>query len=192
MAVLVRTFFLGISESLKVLYRINDEKVVQATWLPASGGQGAFVSPPASALALLKSLPDNGKLFVRVFDFSGNGHDAQFNLGTVSVARAQVAAACGWQEKQPASRAAPIPGKRTDLSQSERGGPSGAKWMAAPAPGEVARLAAVLQSMALLSPSKVQVGVDAFLAGKHTSVGASGRRGPLLVVSRLSASAFFA
>jgi hypothetical protein len=80
----------------KVIYRINNAKPVETTWAAATNGNSVFASPPDRALALIKALPDNGTLFVRVFDFRGAVHDATFNLGVVSAARARVAAACRW------------------------------------------------------------------------------------------------
>jgi hypothetical protein len=89
--------YLGNSESgRKVIYQINDAKPVETTWAAATNGNSLFASPPDRALALIKALPDNGTLFVRVFDFRGAVHDAAFNLGVVSAARARVAAACRW------------------------------------------------------------------------------------------------
>jgi hypothetical protein len=49
---------------------------------------------PDDALALIRSLPDEGALFVRVTDAQGRGHDATFQLKGLARAGALIARAC--------------------------------------------------------------------------------------------------
>ena len=100
LAVLTQGAFLGLSDALKVTYRIGDAAPISAMWNAASGGQGAF-SP--AAVPFIRALPDDGKLFFRIFDFKGTPHDASFNLDKVSDVRSKVAIACSWDQKPPAA-----------------------------------------------------------------------------------------
>ena len=45
---------------------------------------------------LLKSMEDNSRMFVRVYESRGVEYDATFNLGNVSKVRDQIAATCRW------------------------------------------------------------------------------------------------
>jgi hypothetical protein len=92
-AVIVPDAFIGSSETLRVLYRINDGKATEARWHPSTSGKGAFVP---NAVSFIKLLPDDGDLFVRVHDFQGSGHDASFRLGAVSDVRSKIATLCRW------------------------------------------------------------------------------------------------
>ncbi|MGA8989479.1 MAG: hypothetical protein WB500_03675 [Rhodoplanes sp.] len=59
----------------------------------------------------LKVLPDNGRLFVRAFDFQGAGKDASFDLGTASEVREKIRVTCRWPAPKPAAKASsPVAG----------------------------------------------------------------------------------
>jgi hypothetical protein len=83
---------------------VNDAPAVRESWLPSSTGQGAFAPNP---VATLTALPDNGTVFVRLTDYSGNFHDTKFNLGAISDIREKVRQTCKWPDTAPAARNAP-------------------------------------------------------------------------------------
>jgi hypothetical protein len=99
--------YLGVSggPTIKVIYRIGDARPVETSWSRSTGGESVFASNP---IGLAKALPDGGKLFVRVTDFSGAPHDASFDLGAVGEARSRVASACRWPDaaQEPAHKPA--------------------------------------------------------------------------------------
>lgn len=95
--------YLGNTGGTPVLFRVNSDQPVKATWHTSSNGKGAFA--PAGFINLL---PDNGKLFLRVSDFRNNTHDLTLDLGDVSTPRTKVIAAC--------QRAVPQPRPRADKS----------------------------------------------------------------------------
>jgi hypothetical protein len=78
-------------ESGTVLLQINDGPAVTASWSASSNSKGLFAS---NAIALIKRLPDGGKLFVRATGYSRQAGDATFQLGAVTVVKNRVSAAC--------------------------------------------------------------------------------------------------
>ena len=84
--------FLG-WESLRVLYRINDNPVTERRWAASAAGSGAVSN---NAIEFINGLTDNGTLLVSVFDYNGTNHDLRFNLGPVSGLRSQIATVCRW------------------------------------------------------------------------------------------------
>jgi Type VI secretion system VasI, EvfG, VC_A0118 len=85
--------FLGSTDTLKVLVRINDGKPIETLWHPSTNGQAAFA--PA-AVQFIRALPDDGKLFIRATAFDGTTVDGAFTLGKVSEVRDKIATACHW------------------------------------------------------------------------------------------------
>jgi hypothetical protein len=84
--------FLG-WESVRVLYRINDNPVTERQWAASAAGSGAVSN---NAIEFINGLTDNGTLLLSVFDYNGTNHDLRFNLGTVSSLRSQIATVCRW------------------------------------------------------------------------------------------------
>jgi len=78
-------------ESGTVLLQINDGPAVTASWSASSNSKGLFAS---NAIALIKRLPDGGKLFVRATGYSRQADDATFQLGAVTVVKNRISAAC--------------------------------------------------------------------------------------------------
>jgi type VI secretion system VasI family protein len=76
-----------------VLLQINDGPAVTATWSASSNSKGLFAS---NAVALIKTLPDGGKLFVRATGYNRQADDATFQLGAMTVVKNRVSAACKW------------------------------------------------------------------------------------------------
>ncbi len=85
--------FLGIHDMRRVVYRLDEGKPFDVRWTP-SGNQ--VFSP--SGVAFIKSLPDKGRLFFRVFGFDGAPTDAIFDLLSVAELRSKIASACRWSE----------------------------------------------------------------------------------------------
>jgi hypothetical protein len=80
--------------SLKVFYRAEDGAAVERDWPGSPSGKAAFA--PGDAIAFAQSLPESGALFIRVFDATGEPHEATFQLDGIAEVRRRVAAACDW------------------------------------------------------------------------------------------------
>jgi hypothetical protein len=96
-----RFAYFSSGDSVKVLTRINDGPPIETVWTGASQGYGVFAP---SAIQFIRSLPDNGKLFIRAHGFRGQTTDGEFNLGNVSELREKLSRACNW----PAERSLPL------------------------------------------------------------------------------------
>ena len=101
--------FLGVRDMRRVIYRLDEGKPFDVRWAPSITGNRVF-SP--SGVAFIKSLPDKGKLFFRVFGFDGAPTYATFELVSVAELKNKIASACRWSEgvtaqphPQPTSRA---------------------------------------------------------------------------------------
>jgi hypothetical protein len=105
--------YLGSAESLRLIYRINTDKAVETRWTPSREGAAVFVPTMPLAITFIRSLPDNGTLFVRVHDFQGNSEDVTFELGPASEVRAKLAGACSWPTPNQALAPAPAPSTKT-------------------------------------------------------------------------------
>jgi hypothetical protein len=84
--------FLG-WESMRVVYRINDNPAAESRWTASTDGRGAVSD---NAIEFINALTDNGTLLVNVFDYNGTNHDLRFNLGPVSDLRSRIATVCRW------------------------------------------------------------------------------------------------
>jgi hypothetical protein len=79
-------------EQYAITYRVNDGAPVQVPGTMAASGVG--VAFGGDAMRLLRSLPDDGSLAVRVATRGGTYEEGQFSLGGLKVVRDKVAAAC--------------------------------------------------------------------------------------------------
>ena len=82
--------FFGLS--YRVTFRIDDGPEVAETWFGSPAINEALF--PGDALAFLRTLPDEGSLFIRVTDAQGRDHDATFRLKGLAAARDAIARAC--------------------------------------------------------------------------------------------------
>jgi hypothetical protein len=57
---------------------------------------GKTASYKDDAVAVLRSLPEGGRLKVNVLGQQGSNHDATFQLAGFDVIRKKIAAACAW------------------------------------------------------------------------------------------------
>jgi hypothetical protein len=77
-----------------ISYRINDDQPVQLAARSPSFGTGAAFT--GDVIRLLKSLPEEGHVTVRISTRSGAAQDGDFLLGGLKTAREKLAAACKW------------------------------------------------------------------------------------------------
>lgn len=94
----LRTYVGGV-ESLRVIYRINQGAPVETRWTPAKSGDAVFV-PTQAFFPFVRALPDDGTLFVRLFDFQSRVFDLTFNLGPMAELRDMLAKTCQWPAEQ--------------------------------------------------------------------------------------------
>jgi hypothetical protein len=80
--------YLG-SKSVDLLVQNNDAKPTNDVWRASTTGRAAFAP---NAAEFIRSLPDNGKLFIRTTRFAGKTKDGNFKLGAVSQIREKLAA----------------------------------------------------------------------------------------------------
>ena len=94
-----------------VLLQINDGPSATASWSASSNSKGLFAP---DAVALIRSLPDGGKLFVRATGLNRPADDATFQLGAMTVVKNRVSAACKWPPEGAGSpaKARPAPKKK--------------------------------------------------------------------------------
>jgi hypothetical protein len=82
------------SENYAISYRINDDQPVQlAAGSPSFGTGAAF---PGDVVRLLRSLPEEGDIAIRLSTRTGAAQEGHFFLGGLKVVREKVAAACKW------------------------------------------------------------------------------------------------
>jgi hypothetical protein len=77
-----------------ISYRINDDRPVQLAARSPSFGTGAAFT--GDVIRLLKSLPEEGHVAVRISTRSGAAQDGDFLLGGLKTVREKLAAACKW------------------------------------------------------------------------------------------------
>jgi hypothetical protein len=81
----------------KVSYRINDQPAVEERWAAIAGGRSA-VFQGSDVIQFLRSLPERGRLSIRVYDWQGPPHDATFQFSGLDDVRRKIAEACKWPE----------------------------------------------------------------------------------------------
>jgi hypothetical protein len=117
--------FLG-WESMRVVYRLNDNPAIDGRWAAAADGRGAVAG---NAVEFINSLTDGATLLVRVTDYNGADHDLKFSLGGAANLRSQIALVCRWPgavpEEKIATTQAP-PSKRGAKSKPVTAAPAGA------------------------------------------------------------------
>jgi hypothetical protein len=77
-----------------ISYRVNDRPPVQLAAGPPSFGPGAAF--PGDVVRLLQSLPEEGRIAVRISNRSGAVQEGLFLLGGLKTVREKLAAACKW------------------------------------------------------------------------------------------------
>jgi hypothetical protein len=95
----VRTY-IGTSEALPIVYRIDDAPPIDTRWLASRDGSALFLANPTLALTFIRSLPVDGTLRVRVSDFQGRSDEFTYVLGPVDEIRTRIGSACNWPADQ--------------------------------------------------------------------------------------------
>lgn len=81
---------------VKVVYRINEEPSVEQSWRAADTGRSlAF---PGDVVRFLRSMPDGGRILVRVHAGKGPSYESTFQLAGLDSVRRKIAAACNWPQ----------------------------------------------------------------------------------------------
>ena len=80
----------------KVSYRINDQPAIEERWAAFAGGRSAFFK--GDVVQFLRSLPEQGRISISVYDWQGPAHEATFQLFGLEDVRRKIAAACKWPE----------------------------------------------------------------------------------------------
>jgi Type VI secretion system VasI, EvfG, VC_A0118 len=85
--------FIKCGPDVRVVYRVDQS---EATEIPWNAHSTCYLALAPSPIPFIRSLTDEGKIYVRMFDHHGAPHDALFNLGKVSEVRSRLAQACNW------------------------------------------------------------------------------------------------
>ena len=79
---------------VKVVHRINEEPPVEQRWKTAESGRGlAF---PGDVVRFLRSMPDGGRIFFKVYAGNDPPHENTFQLVGLDPVRRKIATACNW------------------------------------------------------------------------------------------------
>jgi hypothetical protein len=82
------------ARDVQVAYQINDQPLVRLAWTAsADGNTASYKNDP---VGFLQSLPEGARLKINVFDGSGRGHEATFQLAGLDAIREKIAAPCKW------------------------------------------------------------------------------------------------
>jgi len=79
---------------VKVVYRINEEPPVEQRWKTAEAGRG--VAFAGDVVRFLRSIPEGGRILVKVYAGRGSPNESTFQLAGLDSVRRKVAAACNW------------------------------------------------------------------------------------------------
>lgn len=79
---------------IQVAYQINDQPLVRLAWTASADGNTA--NSKNDPVGFLQSLPEGARLKINVFDGSGGGHEATFQLAGLDAVREKIAAPCKW------------------------------------------------------------------------------------------------
>jgi hypothetical protein len=82
------------ASEVQVDYQINDQPFVRLQWTVSADGKTA--SYKGDAVGLLRSLPEDPRLKISVFDRQGLGQEATFQLTGLDDVRKKIGLACKW------------------------------------------------------------------------------------------------
>jgi hypothetical protein len=81
---------------VKVIYRINEEPSVEQRWITVETGKSlAF---PGDIVRFLRSIPDSGRILVKVYAGKGPPYENTFQLTGLDPVRRKISAACNWPQ----------------------------------------------------------------------------------------------
>jgi hypothetical protein len=79
---------------VKVVHRVNEEPFVEQRWKPVEAGKGlAF---PGDVVRFLRSMPDGGRILVKVYAGKDLPSETTFQLAGLDSVRRKIATACNW------------------------------------------------------------------------------------------------
>jgi hypothetical protein len=79
---------------VKVVHRINEEPSVEQRWKAVEAGKGlAF---PGDVVRFLRSMPDGGRILVKVYAGKDLPSETTFQLAGLDSVRRKIATACNW------------------------------------------------------------------------------------------------
>jgi len=82
---------------VKVVYQVNEEPPVEQRLRPTETGRSfAF---QGDVVRFLRSMPDNGQIFVKVYAGKAPPHESTFKLVGLDPVRRKIAVACHWPER---------------------------------------------------------------------------------------------
>ena len=80
--------------AVKVAYRINEEPSVEQRWIAVETGKSlAF---PGDVVRFLRSMPDSGRILVKVYAGKAQPYESTFQLAGLDPVRRKIAAVCNW------------------------------------------------------------------------------------------------
>jgi hypothetical protein len=74
--------------------RVDAEPAIEQRWKDSD--RPTTLSFKGDAIGLLRSLPEAGRMFMRLYDRQSVPHDGEFHLAGWPMVRDRVAAACQW------------------------------------------------------------------------------------------------
>jgi hypothetical protein len=77
---------------VQVDFQVDDGPVIRQQWIASEDGKAARYND--DVLGLLRSLPDDARLKIRVFDSQGPSHEATFQLAGLDAVRKKIELAC--------------------------------------------------------------------------------------------------
>jgi hypothetical protein len=81
---------------VKVVYRINEEPPVEQRWRHAEMGKSLAFQ--GDVVRFLRSMPDSGQIFVKVYAGKAPPSESTFQLVGLDPVRRKIAAACNWPQ----------------------------------------------------------------------------------------------
>src|SRR6202158_4158326 len=81
---------------VKVVYRINEEPLVEQRWRPAEAGRSLAFQ--GDVVRFLRSIPDGGQFLVKVYAGKSPPDESTFKLAGLDPLRRKIAAACNWPQ----------------------------------------------------------------------------------------------
>jgi hypothetical protein len=81
---------------VKVVYRINEEPLVEQRWRPAEAGRSLAFQ--GDVVRFLRSIPDGGQFLVKVHAGKSPPYESTFKLAGLDPVRRKIAAACNWPQ----------------------------------------------------------------------------------------------
>jgi hypothetical protein len=81
---------------VKVAYRINEEPSIEQPWKTAEAGRSLIFQ--GDVVRFLRSMPDGGRILVKVYAGNAPPHESSFELVGLEPIRRKIAAACKWPQ----------------------------------------------------------------------------------------------